>query len=665
MGKARARLIGEKAAAMVALSKLKLAAPHTLPPPADAHSSKLKLATSLPSHSVTPAATPVPPSRTALSYFHSPHSSMSMAHSSTSVAEGASDVGVSTGCTTQRGAVGTGSGSETDAAGGIPPLHSHANAGEAASHPPRQTLPSTVVVSHAQISTLAQFEQSAPVRARSRTPTATSHGDTSQVEVGPMVSGGSSAAQSPLSTVAPSCGDSLGATSVAVTTSRAPRSSTSGESVGDVAMTMTSLATAIMEPQRRHEQQQQQQSLAHNADAFAFDATSYNTGVAPTSIDMAAAESTGMGTPDTPTPVSTDNTPLSTYSNNSSGGGMTPPGSAWERTPQVEVFLAAAPIAASNATSTSPTSTSVAATAAAAAAASTSTVAAVAAAAQLVELDMAELATMDELTEADIQAVTEDDARVPRVTFNLNLTANVLEGMELWSFDVNAACALLVDESASDATASSSDNATVRRSGPTSTMMGSSSDMIRGDGAVTPPLPDTIDSGDDASALPLPLPLPLQRTAARRGDGSTSTAIPRTFMVLKSPPPVSVVSSEATATTTTISRLPPVSVVCSPIWVEGSSALLTLVSINALERLGVIDDLRLHRPTLLRFFSRIARGYGPLPYHGALHAADVTQALYSTMTSGGLARKMPPELRLAAVSVGRYAYATQYSHGCV
>ena len=83
---------------------------------------------------------------------------------------------------------------------------------------------------------------------------------------------------------------------------------------------------------------------------------------------------------------------------------------------------------------------------------------------------------------------------------------------------------------------------------------------------------------------------------------------------------------------------------------SSSAALLTLLSISALEQLGIVDDLALPRPVLLSFFSGVASGYGDQPYHSALHAADVTQAMFFLLTGGGLGGIMgSPEHRLAAI----------------
>lgn len=80
----------------------------------------------------------------------------------------------------------------------------------------------------------------------------------------------------------------------------------------------------------------------------------------------------------------------------------------------------------------------------------------------------------------------------------------------------------------------------------------------------------------------------------------------------------------------------------------GTEMLVALTSC-ALEQSGVMDELGLDRETMGNFLARIARGYHSHPYHNALHGADVCQAMFYVITTGGLAQHLSAEFRLAAL----------------
>lgn len=86
-----------------------------------------------------------------------------------------------------------------------------------------------------------------------------------------------------------------------------------------------------------------------------------------------------------------------------------------------------------------------------------------------------------------------------------------------------------------------------------------------------------------------------------------------------------------------------------PLSLNGPGAeILVAIASYAMEKVGIIDEYRIDSQTLGTFFAHIAKGYrSEQPYHNALHAADVTQALFHLLTRGGLAQHCPCHFRLA------------------
>jgi hypothetical protein len=78
----------------------------------------------------------------------------------------------------------------------------------------------------------------------------------------------------------------------------------------------------------------------------------------------------------------------------------------------------------------------------------------------------------------------------------------------------------------------------------------------------------------------------------------------------------------------------------------GSEMLVALAS-TALEATGVVEELGLEREAISAFLARIARGYHAQPYHNALHGADVCQAIFYLLTTGGLGHHLSAEYRFA------------------
>ena len=57
---------------------------------------------------------------------------------------------------------------------------------------------------------------------------------------------------------------------------------------------------------------------------------------------------------------------------------------------------------------------------------------------------------------------------------------------------------------------------------------------------------------------------------------------------------------------------------------------------EALDRLGLVDSLGIEKVYARNYLQAIERGYGPLPYHCAMHGADVVQGTFFFLTTGGL-----------------------------
>ncbi|KAL0213404.1 hypothetical protein RCL1_007030 [Eukaryota sp. TZLM3-RCL] len=76
---------------------------------------------------------------------------------------------------------------------------------------------------------------------------------------------------------------------------------------------------------------------------------------------------------------------------------------------------------------------------------------------------------------------------------------------------------------------------------------------------------------------------------------------------------------------------------------------LTAITFISLNQSNLIDHFKFNSFQLVNFLMEIERGYSPLPYHNALHAADVTQCVFFFIEIEGLGKCLKPLERLSLI----------------
>lgn len=74
-----------------------------------------------------------------------------------------------------------------------------------------------------------------------------------------------------------------------------------------------------------------------------------------------------------------------------------------------------------------------------------------------------------------------------------------------------------------------------------------------------------------------------------------------------------------------------------------------LVGQSVIEAHDLVETFDLDVDLLQKFLTHLQNGYRNVPYHCALHGADVTQTVHFFLQKGGLGKHVPDHFRLAAL----------------
>eukprot|EP00727_Mastigamoeba_balamuthi_P010415 m51a1_g5997 putative 3 5 -cyclic nucleotide phosphodiesterase (739) ;mRNA; r:130-2836 len=84
-------------------------------------------------------------------------------------------------------------------------------------------------------------------------------------------------------------------------------------------------------------------------------------------------------------------------------------------------------------------------------------------------------------------------------------------------------------------------------------------------------------------------------------------------------------------------------------------SILEAVAFSVIDAMSLVDYFSISRKKLRRFLRTLEKGYKEVPYHASVHAADVTQAMYSLMC-GCVMQFTPLEMLAAALAAAIHDY---------